>query len=248
MEAEAKSIEFHLTESFLSEVMNLIYDSTRYSILNQPTQSPLKSKSKSKLKPNPSPNLKETNPITDQEIQEGFIKRIDQLGYKVGYILSEKLIKDKPRLPRNPQYASTHESFVPDSLEVIKFICKDLWLSIFNKQVDNLRTNHRGVYVLQDYGFKPFLKLIPNQSTLESKSYFHKMLVFPSGIIRGSLMNLGIQSQVIPDQTAIPPQCSIQIRTILNHHPSTTNTSNQSKPNQPSNSNQTSPTKPQDLS
>lgn len=30
-----------------------------------------------------------------------------------------------------------------DSLEVIKFLCKDFWLAVFKKQVDNLRTNHR---------------------------------------------------------------------------------------------------------
>ncbi len=37
--------------------------------------------------------------------------------------------KDKPRLG--------------DTLEVIKFVCKDFWQSVFRKQVDNLKTNHR---------------------------------------------------------------------------------------------------------
>lgn len=30
-----------------------------------------------------------------------------------------------------------------DTLDVIKFICKDLWMLVFRKQVDNLKTNHR---------------------------------------------------------------------------------------------------------
>ena len=30
-----------------------------------------------------------------------------------------------------------------DALEIIKFMCKELWLAVFKKQVDNLRTNHR---------------------------------------------------------------------------------------------------------
>lgn len=30
-----------------------------------------------------------------------------------------------------------------DTLDVIKFICKDLWTLVFRKQVDNLKTNHR---------------------------------------------------------------------------------------------------------
>ena len=30
-----------------------------------------------------------------------------------------------------------------DNLDVIKFLCKDLWSIVFRKQVDNLKTNHR---------------------------------------------------------------------------------------------------------
>lgn len=30
-----------------------------------------------------------------------------------------------------------------DTLDVIKFVCKDLWTLVFRKQVDNLKTNHR---------------------------------------------------------------------------------------------------------
>lgn len=30
-----------------------------------------------------------------------------------------------------------------DTLDVIKFVCKDLWMLVFRKQIDNLKTNHR---------------------------------------------------------------------------------------------------------
>lgn len=30
-----------------------------------------------------------------------------------------------------------------DTLDMIKFICKDLWVLVFRKQIDNLKTNHR---------------------------------------------------------------------------------------------------------
>lgn len=30
-----------------------------------------------------------------------------------------------------------------DNLDVIKFLCKDLWTVLFKKQIDNLKTNHR---------------------------------------------------------------------------------------------------------
>jgi hypothetical protein len=36
---------------------------------------------------------------------------------------------------------------------MIKFICKDLWQVVFRKQIDNLKTNHRGTFVLTDNKF-----------------------------------------------------------------------------------------------
>lgn len=29
------------------------------------------------------------------------------------------------------------------TLERVKFVCKDLWSAVWDKQIDNLRTNHR---------------------------------------------------------------------------------------------------------
>lgn len=52
----------------------------------------------------------------------------DQIGYKIGYKLVEKIAR-KERLV--------------EDLEIIKFICKDFWMVLFQKQVDNLKTNHR---------------------------------------------------------------------------------------------------------
>jgi Transport protein particle (TRAPP) component len=42
---------------------------------------------------------------------------------------------------------------------VIKFLCKDLWTIAFRKQIDNLKTNHRGIYVLTDNTFKPLSRM-----------------------------------------------------------------------------------------
>jgi hypothetical protein len=46
-----------------------------------------------------------------------------------------------------------------DTLDVIKFLCKDLWTLVFRKQIDNLKTNHRGVYVLTDNLFRPLSRM-----------------------------------------------------------------------------------------
>jgi hypothetical protein len=47
----------------------------------------------------------------------------------VGHFVRGSLIKDRPRFT--------------DTLDTIKFICKEVWVAVWDKQVDNLRTNHR---------------------------------------------------------------------------------------------------------
>lgn len=54
-----------------------------------------------------------------------------------------------------------------DELEVMKAICKDFWNAVFKKQVDNLRTNHQGVYVLQDNKFRFLAPISNNRQYLE---------------------------------------------------------------------------------
>ena len=45
--------------------------------------------------------------------------------------------------------ADDHTSFsrdrplFTDTLDMIKFLCKDIWILTFRKQIDNLKTNHR---------------------------------------------------------------------------------------------------------
>ncbi|XP_072494696.1 trafficking protein particle complex subunit 6B-like [Notamacropus eugenii] len=66
------------------------------------------------------------------------------------------------------------ESFTKDTerfknvLDIMKFICKDFWTTVFKKQVDNLRIYHQGIHYL----------------------------AFTCGLIRGDLSNLGIKSTV----------------------------------------------------
>lgn len=36
-----------------------------------------------------------------------------------------------------------------DTMDVIKFLCKDLWTILFRKQIDNLKTNHRVCFILR---------------------------------------------------------------------------------------------------
>jgi len=55
--------------------------------------------------------------------------KLEQMGFQVGVRLAERLTADKPRFG--------------DSLEAVKFVCKDFWTQVFKKQIDNLKTNHK---------------------------------------------------------------------------------------------------------
>ena len=95
-------------------------------------------------------------PISPSEDLREIVKsRLEKQGYRLGQMLAERYTKDRPSFQ--------------DDLDRIKFICKDLWQVVFAKQVDNLKTNHRGVFVLTDNSFAPLRKasLYPGREAVE---------------------------------------------------------------------------------
>ncbi|GMI65087.1 hypothetical protein like AT3G05000 [Hibiscus trionum] len=135
-------------------------------------------------------------------------RRIESIGYQVGHQLSERYTMERPRFS--------------DHLEAIKFICKDFWSELFKKQIDNLKTNHRGTFVLQDNNFRWLTRMAVNQSPengasgepsimADEKVVESMHLYFPCGIIRGVLSNLGIPCAVSADISNLPA-CSFVVR------------------------------------
>ncbi|KAL6584440.1 hypothetical protein OROMI_003729 [Orobanche minor] len=130
--------------------------------------------------------------------------RIEAIGFQVGHLLSERFTMDRPRFT--------------DHLEAIKFICKDFWSDLFKKQIDNLKTNHRGTFVLQDNRFRWLAHMSVDPSVVTSGSIQDPSamaeneaaqatglhLYFPCGIIRGALSNLGIPCAVSADISNLP--------------------------------------------
>ncbi|XP_041429186.1 trafficking protein particle complex subunit 6B isoform X5 [Xenopus laevis] len=57
------------------------------------------------------------------------ITKLENMGFRVGQGLIERFTKDTARFK--------------DELDIMKFVCKDFWTSVFKKQIDNLRTNHQ---------------------------------------------------------------------------------------------------------
>ncbi|KAF2658980.1 transport protein particle component [Lophiostoma macrostomum CBS 122681] len=83
--------------------------------------------------------------VDEEEAREAVFRRLESLGYRVGLGVVERVSRTSPR-PTSP-------------LDTIKFLCKDLWTLLFRKQIDNLKTNHRGIYVLTDNTFKPMSRM-----------------------------------------------------------------------------------------
>lgn len=95
-----------------------------------------------------------------------------------------------------------------DELDTMKFICTDFWSAVYKKQIDNLRTNHQGVYVLHDNSFRFLTRMSNSNQYLEQAPMY---VAFTSGVIRGSLANLGINSIVNAEITSMP-SCKFHIQ------------------------------------
>lgn len=57
------------------------------------------------------------------------VKRLEKFGHQIGEKLVERVSRDTPRFK--------------NELDAVVFICKTFWVHTFNKQVDNLKTNHQ---------------------------------------------------------------------------------------------------------
>ncbi|KAJ1979973.1 hypothetical protein H4R33_005590 [Dimargaris cristalligena] len=136
---------------------------------------------------------------TDDNINEALYYKVEQVGYRVGQRLAERYSKDRPRLA--------------DTLDMVKFVCKDIWTKLFRKQIDNLKTNHRGVYILQDNKFKWLLRMSGDDGVVHATKRVAPYLWFPCGIIRGILANLGVDCTVTIKDTNLP-QCTFQIKVV----------------------------------
>ncbi|KAJ3120399.1 Trafficking protein particle complex subunit 33 [Physocladia obscura] len=146
--------------------------------------------------------LSKTHSETDGEDREAAYAKLELLGYRVGMGLVESNFANSRATRDKPRFA--------DNLDIIKFICKDFWLLLFNKQIDNLKTNHRGVYVLTDNNFRWFVRMAADIPTDTAQlAVLHT--AFPCGLIRGALSNLGVSSIVLADVTNLP-QCTFQIK------------------------------------
>ncbi|KAJ1931742.1 hypothetical protein EC988_009686, partial [Linderina pennispora] len=137
----------------------------------------------------------------DNEVLEQVYVKLENIGFRVGRRLAERYAPVGRRLT--------------DTLDVVKFVCKDMWMVLFNRQVDNLKTNHRGIYVLQDNKFKWFLRMSSNHGGAAAARRAQPYTWLPCGIIRGVLDSFGVNAVVSPETLGLP-QCTFQIKVVAN--------------------------------
>lgn len=119
--------------------------------------------------------------------------RVESYGYNLGMRLAEYLM-----------YSRAAEVKLVVKLDVMKFVCRDLWKMLYGKQMDSLRTNHRGMFVLIDNNFRPIANLSSPNSPAELMSVAKVYLQLPCGVIRGVLRSLGIEANVSAEIKLFP--------------------------------------------
>ncbi|KAI0085698.1 NO signaling/Golgi transport ligand-binding domain-containing protein [Irpex rosettiformis] len=165
-------------------------------LLSPPPQAPPAVPSKRDSIASTSSKTADSQTVTDEE-EEALRLRLESIGMHVGTNVAERLCHER--------------GLFADTLDAIKFICKELWVACWDKQVDNLRTNHRGVYVLQDNAFKPIQRISSWQGRADALRRAKLYAAMPAGMIKGALSRLGFQAVVVPEITVLP-QCTFQVK------------------------------------
>jgi hypothetical protein len=138
----------------------------------------------------------DSEPTEEQVVfaREMSAAKMERMGHSVGYRICERLAQNRTF---NASGKDPVAALAAAQLEAVKFVCKEIWMEIFRKQIDKLQTNHRGVFVLKDLELRWLTRLPANQESARVAAI--QLLAFPCGIIRGALSNLGITAVVSCD-------------------------------------------------
>lgn len=133
--------------------------------------------------------IHELSELKDEDKYNRVIDRVRNIGYQVGNKLSELLI-----FTNNPNLQFKEM----DLLLIMKFICRDVWKQLYGKQIDNLKTNHRGTFYLIDYDYQPIREFCIEENALKKElKLVEPFLEFPVGIIKGVLASLGYSKEQV---------------------------------------------------
>lgn len=133
--------------------------------------------------------------------------RVEKCGYNLGLRLAEVLMYKS---------SVTVNSRIVDILDIMKFVCRDVWRCLYGKQMDSLRTNHRGTFVLVVNDYSLILKMCSSKGPADTLRKAECYLWFPCGIIRGILASFGVEGNVFAEITQFPA-VTFNIHTLINN-------------------------------
>lgn len=100
--------------------------------------------------------------------------------------------------------AACGRAYAHDALDVVKLLCKEVWPVAFGKPVDNLKTNHRGVFVLHDAKLKWLLRASAREHDANVQRELASIAALVCGLIRGALGTMGVRCTVQADVSQTP--------------------------------------------
>lgn len=134
-------LDAHLPNYLLPNVLSLLRESTSHVLAKQAAREQalreeglLPGKGKGKA----------TKEEEDLVLENELFRRVERIGLMVGGYIAEKWVPTYSRIPSVLTVRLTlARAPLASHLDIIKFICKDVFLFVYSKQIDNLRTNHR---------------------------------------------------------------------------------------------------------
>jgi len=97
-----------------------------------------------------------------------------------------------------------------DALDVVKVLCKEVWPVAFGKPVDNLKTNHRGVFVLHDSKLRWLVRASAREHDPTVQRELASIAAVACGLIRGALESMGVPCTVQSDVSQTPACASVR--------------------------------------
>ena len=131
------------------------------------------------------------------------LRKLENMGFCVGRRLIERQTRDDP--PKR----------LENNMSIMRYICKDFWPLAFDHGASRLRTNHRGIFVIEDATFR-FIEAIGPMEGINDKDAILKYLFYPCGLLRGALASLGVACIVDANVDALPVvQFHVQVAPMM---------------------------------
>lgn len=107
-----------------------------------------------------------------------------------------------------------------EKLDSVKFICKDVWPSLFGKPCDKLQSNGVNMFVIEDASLLPLRKLaecclVDSNAILSEEAEDRKALtcILVTAVIEGALLRLGFPVKCQYDPSTRPPAARFILHT-----------------------------------